>query len=121
MFTKYNSVLSEPITLTNSPELSRFIFSESGTVTAVYRTVDGDPNTAIPGWWNIGLEVTDGNGTSSGGTGYNRIDQTCGEMTVENPDDDYDLTYDVNLDCIIDVTDFEAYAAKWLTQGAKYE
>ena len=102
---------------------------KSGTVVAVYKTValGDDPlrpteETQLPGWWNIGLEVTDDTDrTTSGGTGYNRIDLTCGEAAAAGGDEAFDAKYDVNSDCINDVVDFAALAEKWLDQSPKFE
>jgi hypothetical protein len=101
----------------------------SKTVTAVYKTVAlgedlSNPTfeTGIPGWWNIQLQVKDGNGEYvQGVAGYHRIDATCGDMANANEADTFDTTYDVNLDCINDVIDLEAFAAAWLAQSPKFE
>ena len=99
----------------------------SGTVTAVYKTYTfGDDldyptdATAIPGWWNIRLEVTDASGTGTG-TSFHRIDADCGSAADVDPLDDFDRTYDVNNDCINNLIDFAAFAEKWLDFSDKYE
>jgi hypothetical protein len=102
---------------------------KSGTVTAIYRTVapGEDPlrpdGTNIPGWWNLGLEVSDVAGArmTQGGTGINRVDYTCGEAAAAGGDEDFEGKYDVNNDCRNDLVDFEALAAKWLSQSDKFE
>jgi hypothetical protein len=88
------------------------------TVTAVYRTHydAADPNytTDLMGYWNIQLEVTDATGTAVGTAGHHEIWETCGEAAASDPGDDFDGYYDTNSDCIINLTDFAAFAAKWL-------
>jgi hypothetical protein len=97
----------------------------SGTVTAVYKThyAEGDPDntTALPGTWNILLEVKDGSTTATGPTGLHRIFATCGEAAAADPDDLYDGYYDTNNDCIVNLADFADFAEAWLSQSIKYE
>jgi hypothetical protein len=96
------------------------------TVSAVYRTIyaeGGNPanTTVLPGYWQIRLEVTDGSGTVEGAAGIHRIFETCGEAADADPDDPFDGYYDTNDDCIVNLSDFADFAAKWLYQGIKYE
>ena len=96
-----------------------------GSVTAIYKTEynAADPNysTDIMGYWNIQLEVTDGTGTVAGATGYHSIWETCGEAAAEDSSNTFDGTYDVNKDCINNLSDFAAFAVVWLDQSVKYE
>ena len=107
--------------------------AKSGTVVATYKTValGDDPSrpteeTIIPGWWNFALEVYDAAGarTTSGATGYHYIGTNCGDAAAAGGDLDFEASdgaYDVNDDCIINLADFAALAAKWLDQSSKYE
>jgi hypothetical protein len=106
--------------------------TQSGTVVATYKTValGDDPlrpteETTIPGWWNIGLEVTDsGSRTTSGNTGYNYVGETCGQAAAAGGDDAFELAigaYDVNNDCILNLVDFSDLAAVWLDASPKKE
>ena len=106
--------------------------AQSGTVVATYKTValGDDParpteETTIPGWWNMILEVTDATDrTTTGNYGFNYIAENCGDAAAAGGDlafEASDGAYDVNDDCIINIVDFAALAAKWLDQSSKYE
>jgi len=90
----------------------------SGTVTAVYKTVDG--TTAIPGYWDLQLQVTDGAGTGQD-TALVRVDVDCGTATENDPRDSWNGYYDVNNDCVVDLSDFLDFVDKWMDQSVKYE
>lgn len=91
----------------------------AGTVTAVYRTVvtGGADFTAIPGYWDLQLQVTDGTGTGQDVV-YVRVDVDCATAAESDADDPYDSYYDINNDCIINLTDFAAFAEVWLSCNA---
>jgi hypothetical protein len=91
----------------------------SGTVTAVYKTLytEGGDSTAIPGYWDLQLQVTDGTGTGQDVV-YVRVDVDCATAARNDAGDPYDGYYDVNKDCIIDLADFAAFAEAWLDCNA---
>lgn len=91
-----------------------------GTVTAVYKTVDG--TTAIPGWWDLQFQVTDDAGTGQDVV-FVRVDEDCTAAAVADDSDTFDTTYDAlgNRNCKNDLADFAAFALKWLDQSVKYE
>lgn len=91
----------------------------SGTVTAVYKTVytEGGNSTAIPGYWDLQLQVTDGTGTAQDVV-YVRVDVDCATAAENDASDPYDGYYDVNNDCIINLADFAAFAEAWLDCNA---
>lgn len=97
----------------------------SGTVTAVYKThyAEGDPDnsTTLPGYWQIRLDVTDGTGTTHSVAGIHRVFATCGQAAAADPADPYEVYYDTNSDCIVNLQDFAEFAEAWLTQSTKYE
>ena len=78
-------------------------------------------STDLPGYWEIRLEVTDGNSTARGIAGIHQIFETCGEAAAADPDDPFDGRFDSNNDCIISLPDFADFASNWLYQGMKYE
>ena len=107
--------------------------AKSGTITATYKTValGDDPSyptdeTTIPRTWNFAFDVTDATDrTTTGYTGWDYyIGTNCGDAAAAGGDLDFEASdgaYDVNDDCIINLADFAALAAKWLDQSSKYE
>ena len=102
---------------------------KSGTVVATYKTValGDDPSrpteeTTIPGWWNMILEVMDATDrTTTGNYGFNYIAENCGGAAAAGGDENFDPTYDVNNDCIINLVDFSEFSKNWLAQSSKFE
>lgn len=108
-------------------EVSDVHDSDANSVTAIYKTVyaeGGDPNvsTAIPGYWDIQLQVTDASGTASD-VSYHRIDEDCTAAAEADASDDFDTTYDAvgNRNCKNDLADFAAFAVAWLDESVKFE
>ena len=97
----------------------------SETVTATFQTHydAADPNysTDIMGYWDIRLEVTDGLGTTLGTLAHHEIWELCGQAAAADPDDDFDTTYDVDLNCKTDLTDLADFLSRWLNQSVLYE
>ena len=103
-------------------EVSDVHDEDTQTVTAVYKTVyaeggDPDMSTAIPGYWNLELQVTDGIGTGRDAS-YHRIDEDCLSAAENDPSDDYDGAGDFNRDCKKNLADFAVFAAGWLECNA---
>jgi hypothetical protein len=103
-------------------EVSDVHDKDTQTVTAVYKTVyaeggDPDMSTAIPGYWNIELRVTDGIGTGRDSS-YHRIDEDCLSAAENDPSDDYDGAGDFNRDCKKDLADLAVFATGWLECNA---
>jgi hypothetical protein len=104
-------------------------YPASGTVTAVYRTYGPTaaaaaekPETAITGYWDLQLQVTDGSGTSND-VAYVRVDADCTDAAAADASDDFDTTFDAvgNRNCKNDLPDLAAFAEVWLDQSDKYE
>ena len=97
----------------------------SETVTATFGTKydAADPNysTDIMGYWDIRLEVTDGSGTTLGIPAHHEIWELCGQAAASDPTDDFDATYDVDLNCKTDLTDLADFLSRWLNQSVLYE
>ena len=101
----------------------------SGTVTAVFRTYGPTaaaaaekPETVIPGYWDLQLQVTDGTGTGQD-VAYVRVEADCTDAAAADASDEFDTTYDAvgNRNCKNDLPDLAAFAAKWLDQSIKFE
>jgi hypothetical protein len=94
-------------------------------VTATFQTHydAADPNysTDIDGYWDIELQVTDDTGTVAGTAGHHEIWNLCGEAAASDPGDLFASQYDSDLNCKIELVDFQAYAALWLDQSVLYE
>jgi hypothetical protein len=87
----------------------------SGTVTAVFKTVDG--TTQIPGYWDLQLQVTDGAGVGED-VAYVRVDVDCATAAANDDSASYDGYYDTNNDCIVNLADFADFAKAWLDCNA---
>ena len=92
----------------------------SGTVTAVFRTygptaaaLAGKPETVIPGYWDMQLQVFDGTGMGQD-VAYVRVDVDCATAAQADASDPYDGYFDANNDCVINMEDFAVFAEAWL-------
>jgi hypothetical protein len=82
---------------------------EDPTVTLT-NAVDGE----VTGYYIFEITVDDGVNPAVTDQVIVNVLGTCGEAADADPNDDYDITGDLNLDCKKDLADFAIFAAAWL-------
>lgn len=75
----------------------------------------------VTGYYEFEIEVNDGVNDPVTDQVIIGVYGTCAEAADADPDDDYDITGDLNLDCKKDLADFAIFAAGWLDQSDRYQ